>query len=505
MRREGWLGAALFLSVAQPGCGPAPLQTPLADGEDFVATAAGCATLFPGVTPPAGMTDQCDATFQGVRRLVRSKTGLKLHVVLVDLQHPDVRIETALARDTFGPGVEAVKAMAVRHRAAVAINSDYFNGSVGPPQGTVALFGDCYKAHPGRSALLFSANQRQTDLGRFGSWPVRAGTCPRWTFHAAGGGPPIIEAGTIIKPWRVTAQGTSGLSTINGDTDFPTANVDWWSKSRNAYSVGGLSADGRTLALAACDNCLLVDELAPLVRAVGIPRAMKLDSGSATALMYDGQLFGTERQVAASLMVHSARAACPATVEAGCRCFAPTGHTVCGRLLTFWDQNGGLPVFGYPISVELGEPSAGKLYRTQWFERHRFELHPENAPPYDVLLGLLGRARLPSRGAACTPTQPLPPGTGRLVPETGFTIPAIFDRYYRSQGLEFDGAAGKSLAESLALFGFPISPATGERFPDGKCLWTQYFERVRFEYHPELPASSQILLGLLGRETLANR
>jgi hypothetical protein len=27
----------------------------------------------------------------------------------------------------------------------------------------------------------------------------------------------------------------------------------------------------------------------------------------------------------------------------------------------------------------------------QYFERARFEAHPENAPPFDVLLGLLGR------------------------------------------------------------------------------------------------------------------
>jgi hypothetical protein len=27
----------------------------------------------------------------------------------------------------------------------------------------------------------------------------------------------------------------------------------------------------------------------------------------------------------------------------------------------------------------------------QYFERARFEYHPENQPPYDVLLGLLGR------------------------------------------------------------------------------------------------------------------
>ena len=37
-------------------------------------------------------------------------------------------------------------------------------------------------------------------------------------------------------------------------------------------------------------------------------------------------------------------------------------------------------------------PTDGKQYLTQHFERARFEYHPENAgTPYDVLLGLLGR------------------------------------------------------------------------------------------------------------------
>jgi hypothetical protein len=34
----------------------------------------------------------------------------------------------------------------------------------------------------------------------------------------------------------------------------------------------------------------------------------------------------------------------------------------------------------------------GRMYLTQWFERARFEYHPENAAPYDVLLGRLGSA-----------------------------------------------------------------------------------------------------------------
>jgi hypothetical protein len=69
-----------------------------------------------------------------------------------------------------------------------------------------------------------------------------------------------------------------------------------------------------------------------------------------------------------------------------CVCFAETGFCISGRFAQYWQQNGGLPVFGFPISNELTE--GGRT--VQYFERQRFELHSENAPPHDVLLGLLG-------------------------------------------------------------------------------------------------------------------
>ena len=30
--------------------------------------------------------------------------------------------------------------------------------------------------------------------------------------------------------------------------------------------------------------------------------------------------------------------------------FPQTGHTISGRFLSYWQNNGGLPVFGYPIT-----------------------------------------------------------------------------------------------------------------------------------------------------------
>lgn len=60
-----------------------------------------------------------------------------------------------------------------------------------------------------------------------------------------------------------------------------------------------------------------------------------------------------------------------------------------GRFAQFWRQNGGLAVFGYPISAAQTESNAdtGQTYLVQYFERQRFEYHPENPRPYDVLLG----------------------------------------------------------------------------------------------------------------------
>jgi|GEM_PF-3175237 len=73
--------------------------------------------------------------------------------------------------------------------------------------------------------------------------------------------------------------------------------------------------------------------------------------------------------------------------------FPQTGHNLTPPLLGYWTNNGGLPVFGYPISEAFNEksPTDGKTYLVQYFERNRLEYHPENKDPkYQVLLGLLG-------------------------------------------------------------------------------------------------------------------
>jgi len=77
----------------------------------------------------------------------------------------------------------------------------------------------------------------------------------------------------------------------------------------------------------------------------------------------------------------------------GCMAFVETGHTLCNGFEQYWNNHGGLWLFGYPISEEFQEqnPDDGQVYTVQYFERARFEYHPENAgTPYEVLLGRLG-------------------------------------------------------------------------------------------------------------------
>jgi outer membrane protein assembly factor BamB len=70
-----------------------------------------------------------------------------------------------------------------------------------------------------------------------------------------------------------------------------------------------------------------------------------------------------------------------------------TGHNITGPILSYWQANGGVPVFGYPLSEAFNEksPTDGKTYKVQYFERQRLEYHLESSDTrFRVLLGLLG-------------------------------------------------------------------------------------------------------------------
>jgi hypothetical protein len=165
--------------------------------------------------------------------------------------------------------------------------------------------------------------------------------------------------------------------------------------------------------------------------------------------------------------------------------FNETGHNLSHGFKDYWLKNGGLAIFGFPISEEFKEvsPTDGKTYTVQYFQRNRFEYHPENLPPYQVLLGLLGSEATTGR-LSVPPVDPIAPGpAARYFSETGHTLKGQFLAYWESRG-------------GLAIFGYPIS----EAFQEGP-YWVQYFQRNRFELHPENSGTPyEVLLGLLGTD-----
>ncbi len=113
--------------------------------------------------------------------------------------------------------------------------------------------------------------------------------------------------------------------------------------------------------------------------------------------------------------------------QEGCLWFPETRHSVCdhqGKFKSYWESHGlqdpalnpfqrSLALFGLPFSEPATETSAaGDTVVTQWFERARFEYHPNNPPQTPVLLGLLdnevqasspGTRGLPTTAPWCAP------------------------------------------------------------------------------------------------------
>jgi hypothetical protein len=165
--------------------------------------------------------------------------------------------------------------------------------------------------------------------------------------------------------------------------------------------------------------------------------------------------------------------------------FKETDRFVSRAFFDYWQANGGLLIFGYPVSEPLREddPGTGQTYEAQYFERARFELHRDGDQGARVILGRLGvMLREPDPPAARLPGA-------RYFPETGHNLSGAFLDFWNKQG-------------GVAVFGYPTSEELTETSAlDGKDYTVQYFERNRLELHPEMAGTEfEVQLGQLGAE-----
>jgi VanW like protein len=181
----------------------------------------------------------------------------------------------------------------------------------------------------------------------------------------------------------------------------------------------------------------------------------------------------------------------PADPPPGFAYFPETGHNIGLKIKRFYDTHGGLDIFGLPLTEVFSEDGL----QVQYFERARFELHPELPPEFYVSLTRLGAYFTQNRSEPAFQWLNGSPGPDRdFFPQSGHSLGGAFRGFWQGRG-------------GLAAFGFPIS----EEFPevnaqDGQTYVVQYFERARFEYHPENAGTPyEVQLGQLGRQLLQER
>jgi hypothetical protein len=145
----------------------------------------------------------------------------------------------------------------------------------------------------------------------------------------------------------------------------------------------------------------------------------------------------------------------PATNK-NCLTFAQTGYQMCGAFASFWQKNGGLGRFGYPVTGAFATNINGQPVTVQYFERRRFELHGGNT----VMLGLLGNEVQSLQQQAppvvyatpATATQPIISRNGHL---------AIGDQPFEVRGVNYIYTTGDDPVICHAIqFG-----------ADGRCPW----------------------------------
>jgi len=186
--------------------------------------------------------------------------------------------------------------------------------------------------------------------------------------------------------------------------------------------------------------------------------------------------------------------------------YPDTGHYLYGQFRDYWNGNGGLLRFGFPITKVFDQQSEdGKSHPAQYLQRSVFEQHAENkGTKFEVLGRRLSALLTADRAKTDATFQPVGnPNDGRpWFKETNHTIGGG-DAANAALRSYWEAAGNGDVQRSVQVFGYPISEPFDEQNPpvpagDGQVHRVQYFERYRLEYHPENADPFKVLLGLLG-------
>lgn len=184
-------------------------------------------------------------------------------------------------------------------------------------------------------------------------------------------------------------------------------------------------------------------------------------------------------QVAALLSIIALLIPASAVAQSGGRYYPETGHTLQSQFLDFFDRNGGVDIFGYPITEGFSDPDSGRFI--QYTENARLEWHQDEAggaaqPALAPLGEIIGGWHLPDE------EQQLEGRGCRSFEGTPHSTCYAFLEYFEANG-------------GLELFGAPTS---GFIIESDRIV--QYFQYFRLDWYPDAAASHQVKVGPLGRE-----
>ncbi len=264
--------------------------------------------------------------------------------------------------------------------------------------------------------------------------------------------------------------------------------------SQNQIAVSGDSLNAVAILTGVSESQLIgVDSLRNLIFFAGL----QSQPHAPTIQVYDGHNDTYQRTITISPISSQPLPSQPVAAFANSASrtyFAQTSHSLSFGFKNYWEQHGGVATFGYPITEEFSEfnPADSQSYTVQYFERARFEYHPEfKGTPYETELGVLGRTFAFVKSPVLNNIND---DQHTYFPQTGQSLAFGFKYYWEHNG-------------GLAVFGYPITNEFSEVNPiDGKTYTVQYFERGRFEYHPEFKGTPyETELGLLGDQYLKFR
>lgn len=269
--------------------------------------------IFTSLAAACFATDTWTDLMPGVRYLHRvTSTPWQVHVLVIDLTNPRVRLKTAIKHDNDKPDDgETVRSMCQRYHAVGGINCDYFafgpdpNPIVGDhshiPQG-FAMTDGLMMLPPDHTSPIVT-NRTTMSIPVDNSYAVigKVVSTPAWWFNVAAGGPKILQNGAIWQTGSYTwdAEGLY-LDGLN---------------SRDPRTGAAISQDWHTLVLAAVDGRqsgysvgVTVAEMATLLKEFGGYTGMTYDGGGSTTMVINGVTVnnpsdGHDRAIANCLMV----------------------------------------------------------------------------------------------------------------------------------------------------------------------------------------------------------